>query len=135
MSQAETPLCRRIRLGVAGPGSSVRLFRQDCGVAWHGRAREQTAARVVLLEPRRISYGLCPGSPDLVGWRSVKITPPMVGETVAVFVGLEVKTPGGRVSESQRNFLDAAKKAGAIAEVVRGVDDAQRALGVPIVDK
>lgn len=131
VTQAETPLSKRIRLDVAGPGSGVRLFRQDCGVAWHGKVASQSVGRVVLEYPRRIAYGLCPGSPDLVGWKSIEITPEMVGQRVAVFAGLEVKTARGKTSEAQRRFLDAAQAAGALAGVVTDQDQALEVLELP----
>jgi hypothetical protein len=42
--------------------------------------------------------GLVKATADLIGWRSITITPDMVGTTVAIFASIEVKTPTGRVS-------------------------------------
>ena len=41
-----------------------------------------------------IQYGLSIGSSDLIGWRSVEVTPEMVGKRVAIFAAVEVKRPG-----------------------------------------
>lgn len=80
-----------------------------------------------LRDPRTgqmVRFGLAPGSPDLVGWKSVVVTEGMVGQRLAVFCGLEVKIPGGRVREDQVNFLDRLREAGGIAAVARSEDEA-----------
>jgi hypothetical protein len=81
------------------------------------------------LQDRRgvpVRYGLQPGSSDLIGWRTVTITPEMVGQQVAVFTSIEVKTPTGRVKPEQQQWLDAVQSAGGIAGVARSVEDALR---------
>lgn len=67
-----------------------------------------------------VAYGLHPGSPDLAGWMPVTITQDMVGETLAVFVGIEAKREqGGVVSDAQARFLSALTADGARAGVAR----------------
>lgn len=73
---------------------------------------------------RRIQCGLCPGSSDLIGWRSVIVTHEMVGRRVALFLGMEVKTTTGRPTDEQANFIQQVRKAGGLAGIVRSVDDA-----------
>ena len=73
-----------------------------------------------------VRYGLQPGSSDLIGWRTVTITPDMVGQRIAVFTSIEVKTPTGRVKPEQQQWLDAVQAAGGIAGVARSVEDALR---------
>ena len=73
-----------------------------------------------------VRYGLQPGSSDLIGWRTVTITPEMVGQQVAVFTSIEVKTPTGRLRPEQKLWLDAVQAAGGIAGVARSVEDALR---------
>ena len=73
-----------------------------------------------------VRYGLQPGSSDLIGWRTVTITPEMVGQQVAVFTSIEVKTPTGRIRPEQQQWLDAVQAAGGIAGVARSVEDALR---------
>jgi hypothetical protein len=110
----EQQIQQRIRIACSkGP---VRLFRNNCGV----------------LRDRRgvpVSYGLQPGSADLIGWRTITITPDMVGQRVAVFTSIEVKTPSGRIRPEQQQWLDAVQAAGGIAGVARSVEDAQALLG------
>lgn len=47
------------------------------------------------------------GTPDMIGFDSIIITPEMVGKRVAVFVGSELKaTKYDKLSKDQRNFKD-----------------------------
>ena len=75
---------------------------------------------------RPVSFGLCKGSADLIGWRTVTITPEMVGQQVAVFTSIEVKTATGRVRPEQQQWLNAVQAAGGIAAVARSVADCEQ---------
>ena len=76
---------------------------------------------------QRVRYGLAnPGGSDLIGLRAVTVTPDMVGQKLAVFTALEVKTPAGRVEPEQRNFINFVRSFGGIADVVRSPEDAVR---------
>ena len=48
--------------------------------------------------------------------------------TLARFFALEVKTPKGRVSPEQVQFIDLVNRSGGYAAVVRSVDDAVHAV-------
>lgn len=124
----------RILLAVAhGP---VRLFRNNVGQGWVGQSTRITRAGVVMLTPgdvvvkraRPLHAGLARGSGDLIGWRSITITPEMVGTTIAQFVSLEAKEGAGRLEIEQRAWLDAVNAAGGIAREVRAIEDAARAV-------
>jgi hypothetical protein len=102
---------RAIMLGLSTPG--VRLFRNNCGALKDA-------------EGRLIRYGVAnPGGSDLIGWRSVTVTPDMVGQNLAVFLAIEVKGERTRVTDQQRNFLDRVKADGGLAGVARTVEDAK----------
>ena len=73
-----------------------------------------------------MQFGLCKGSADLIGYRTITITPEMVGQQVAVFLSIEVKTPTGRIRPEQQAWLETIQAAGGIAGVARSVDDALR---------
>ena len=73
-----------------------------------------------------MQFGLCKGSADLIGWTSRTITEEMVGQQVAIFTSIEVKTPTGRIRPEQKTWLDAVLKAGGIAAVARSVADCER---------
>jgi hypothetical protein len=95
---------------------NTRLFRNNTGTL-----RDQHG--------RPVSFGLCKGSADLIGWTTRTITPEMVGQQVAVFTSIEVKAASGRLRPEQRQWLDAVQAAGGIGGVARSVDDARALLG------
>ena len=105
----EQELQNQIRLAVSTP--HVKIFRNNVG-SIEGK------------DGRRVTFGLCVGSSDLIGWTSKTITADMVGQQVAVFTALEVKTPTGKVSPQQQVFIDVVNKQGGIGAIVRSVDDA-----------
>jgi hypothetical protein len=123
MSTEAHDLHRRILLA-CGKGDT-RLFRNNTGQGWVGEASRWADGLVVIKHARPFHAGLCQGSSDLIGWRSVVVTPDMVGQTVAVFVAIEAKTGSGRPSEAQRLFLAAVKGAGGIAGIARSPEDAE----------
>ena len=109
----EQQIQQQIRLACSrGP---IRLFRNNTGTL-----RDQHG--------RPVQFGLAVGSADLIGWTTRTITPDMVGQQVAVFTSVEVKTATGRLRPEQRVWLDAVQSAGGIAGVVRSVDDARALL-------
>lgn len=101
---------------IACSTGNTRLFRNNTGVL-----RDQHG--------RPVQFGLCKGSADLIGWRTITITPEMVGTQVAVFTSIEVKTQTGRVKPEQQQWLQAVQAAGGIAGIARNVEDAQDLLG------
>lgn len=117
MANAETTLQQHIRLAV-GQRSDVRLFRNNTGTLPDPRTG------------RPIQFGLAKGSADLIGIKQVTITPDMVGQTIGVFTSIEVKTPTGRVTPQQRNWLAMVRKLGGIAGIARSIRDANEILGL-----
>lgn len=110
---SEQTIQQQIRLACStGP---VRLFRNNTGTL-----RDQHG--------RPVTFGLAKGSADLIGWKRVAITPDMVGQQVAVFTSIEVKTSTGRLRPEQQQWLDAVQAAGGIAGVARSVSDAEALL-------
>ena len=128
---SELEIQQRILLACGhGP---VRLWRNNVGTGWAGQATRVTQGNmravgatlrpgdVVIRGGRPLHAGLCVGSSDLIGYRTV--------DGVAQFVALEVKTATGRLSAEQRQFIDVVTAAGGCAGVVRSVEDAQALLG------
>ena len=109
----ESAIQQAIRLLSRGP---VRLFRNNTGAL-----KDQTG--------RLVRYGLCTGSSDLIGFRSLEITPDMVGTTVAQFVAIEVKDRTKPTPE-QEAFIAMVQAAGGLAGIARSVDDARSILGM-----
>jgi hypothetical protein len=114
----ETPIVQEIRLQLGGR-PDVRLYRNNVGAC-----TDKTG--------RLVTFGLCPGSSDLIGWRSVTVTPSMVGRPLAVFLAIEVKAPGAYTHPkrlaSQHAFLNAVKRAGGLAGMVTSPEQALGAL-------
>jgi len=96
---------------------TCRLFRNNTGTL-----RD--------INGRPVSFGLCKGSADLIGWRSVTITPEMVGQQVAIFTSIEVKAATGRIRPEQQQWLNAVQAAGGIAGVARSVGEAMNLLSI-----
>lgn len=94
-----------------------RLFRINAGVGWAGKVTYRDANKIVLEKPRPL-HAAPKGWPDLCGWRTVKITPDMVGQEIAVFVGAEVKATGN-LSPDQSRFKTVLEAMGGIFDVVR----------------
>jgi VRR-NUC domain. len=75
---------------------------------------------------RYVQFGVgSPGGSDLIGYRRVRVTPEMVGQEIAQFAAVEVKTPRGRVRPEQQQFIDHVLSAGGIAGIARSVDEAK----------
>jgi hypothetical protein len=120
MANLETILQQRIRLAL-GTNPDARMFRNQVGSLPDPRTG------------RLVTFGLTRGSADLIGWRTVTVTPAMVGTRLAIFTSIEVKTPTGRVRPEQQAWLEAVQQAGGIAGVARSVNDALQLLGERVV--
>ena len=116
MANDETTIQQQIRLAL-GTRPDLRLFRNNTGTLPDPRTG------------RPVQFGLARGSADLIGLRTVTITPDMVGQQVAVFTSIEVKTPKGRPTAEQQNWLNMVQSLGGIAGIARSVRDANEILG------
>lgn len=112
----ETAIQQAVRLAVSQAGAV--MFRNNQGAYQDDQGRW-------------IKYGVCnPGGSDLIGWTSIEVTPDMVGQRVAIFTAIEVKTPTGKVTQAQQNFIDQVNKAGGRAGVIRSLSDARSFLEI-----
>jgi hypothetical protein len=109
----EQQIQQAIRLAL-GRGDT-RLWRNNTGTLMdkHGRP---------------VQFGLCKGSADLIGLRTITITPEHLGQRLAVFAAVEVKSATGRATPEQLAFIDVVQQMGGFAGVARSVDDAVRIL-------
>lgn len=113
-------------------GLTCKVFRNNVGKTWVGKSVFVRSdgnyfcrrGDVIIRKARRFHAGLCEGSSDAIGWKTVKITPEMVGKNVAVFIAIETKTEKGHTTKAQKNFISAVKKAGGFAGVARNAQDA-----------
>ena len=101
------------------------FFRSQVGQAWTGNTiKKTTDGGVYIPNARPFNTGLPVGFPDIFGAVPVTITPDMVGQTVAIFAGIEIKTPTGRIRPEQQNFIDFMLSIGARAGVARSTEQA-----------
>lgn len=107
----EASLQRAILLEI-GSRPDVRIWRANAG-----RALVPTADGG--LRPIQVNL---PGCPDLIGWVT------LAGR--AVFLGIEVKAPRGRLRPAQEAFRDALTRSGGLYIVARSVEDVTRVLPV-----
>lgn len=115
MDAAESAIQRRIRLAASKLG--YVLWRNNRGALKDQRGR-------------LVRYGVGPdGAGDLIGYAPITITPDMVGQTVAVFVNIEVKRPDHKTGkahlEKQLDFIDRVNARGGIAAILTGESDLQ----------
>lgn len=115
----------------------ARLWRNNVGSGWAGKATRVTPGNlrlvlselrpgdVVVRNGRPLHAGLCLGSSDLIGYSPLLVGPEHVGQQLAVFAAVEVKSATGRPSTEQRAFLDHVRNAGGRAGIARSVEDAQ----------
>jgi hypothetical protein len=72
---------------------------------------------------RPVKFGLIPGSGDTIGWQSIEVTQEMVGQKIAVFCSIEIKTCNDRLSKAQRNWNRIVRLSGGIAKVFHAKKD------------
>lgn len=120
----------------------VRLFRNNVGKGVmiahkHSETRQAIITDCIALAAKRggsgarITYGLGVGTGDLIGYRTIVVTPEMVGRRVAVIASCEVKTDTGRPSPEQVAWMEHIRLVGGIAFVARSVEEAQNQLDKP----
>lgn len=116
----ERELQHEIRL-IMGRHPTVRLFRNSVGQVSY---TDDDGSR------RHVRYGLCKGSSDLIGFRTLDV--PGFGP-VAQFVALELKTDRGALTREQRMFIEAVRLRGGLAGVARSVEEAIAMFETPLL--
>ena len=98
------------------------FFRANVGQAWTGsRIERLSGGRVLIHDARPFTTGLPAGFSDLFGIVPVVVTPDMLGQSVGIFAGIEIKSLRGRASEAQERFIAAVQQAGGRAGIARDV--------------
>jgi len=105
-----------------GSRKDVRIFRNNVGMAYMGKVIYKTPLTIKINNYRVVKFGLIKGSGDLIGWKSVEVTPEMVGKKIAVFLSVETKRTHGRRSPEQINWAKQVQQAGGIAIFVEDTD-------------
>lgn len=110
MAVEESNVSNKVRLAASKLG--VVLFRNN-----RGKFRTLDGKRIV-------EAGLSiNGSSDLIGWRSVEVTANMIGQRLAIFMAVEVKTETGAIRPEQQRFIDNLNAAGGIGIFARSEKD------------
>ena len=109
MKQSEQSIQQAIRLQLSR--GDCRLWRNNSGVLLDRQGRP-------------VQFGLCKGSSDLIGFRTITIGPEHLGQRLAVFAAVEVKSATGRVTTEQVAFIDTVAGMGGLAGVARSVREA-----------
>ena len=117
MVQPETALQNRIRIRLSRACKDLVHFRNSVGAL-----KDENG--------RMVQFGLGTGSPDLVGYKKVTVTPDMVGKDLAIFVGMEIKMPGKKPRADQKHWLDSLAASGGIAGFVTSEDQALDLVGM-----
>lgn len=120
-TMTEADIMRRLMKLATNMGA--RLFRNNTAVAWQGEMRKNSDGSITLKNPRPVHAGLCVGSSDCIGFTPVRITQDMVGDTLAVFTAVEVKTETGRATAEQKQFIAVVQKFGGYAGIARNDRD------------
>lgn len=100
----------------------MRLFRNNRGLFW------------TLDKKRKVRAGLdADKSGDLIGWTQVKITPEMVGATIAIFTSVEVKEskwkkPKNDHERGQVGWASKVNQFGGIAFICNDADNLKNIL-------
>lgn len=105
-------------------------FRNNVGGAWSGKKVKEYSKNgkkyAVIENPMWIKFGLVEGSGDTIGWKSITITPDMVGMKIAQFLSIEYKTATGRARDKQVKWHEVVSKAGGLSGFARNNDDVRR---------
>jgi hypothetical protein len=128
---SESKLLRDIRLAI-GSRPDCRIWRNNVAravvgvVTWIKQTTTVTLnpGDVIVRNARILHAGLHEGSSDLILVRAILITPDMVGSTVGVLGGLEVKDIDGKVSPEQLAWDAMLRRFGARSGIVRSVEEA-----------
>jgi len=89
---------------------NMRMFRTNSGMGWAGKSVKN--GDITAIKNARPFHGMPEGWPDLTGWETVVITPDMVGQKIAVFSVVEVKTGSLKLTDKQNRFKELILKMG-----------------------
>ena len=101
----------------------TRLWKNHVGLAYDMDSVKAILRANFLIdqEPkiRKIKFGV-PGSPDIEGIKEVEITQDMVGHTIGMWIGFEVKTGKAKQSPNQKAFQKMIESLKGLYNVISG---------------
>ncbi len=112
----ESDIKNKIMLGLQEQDEELTLFNCPTGAGYLSYKPVPGA--------NYMRFGLTKGGADVIGWKTVEITPEMVGKKIAVFTALEIKTATGKASSKQENFIERVQASGGIAGVAKTIIEA-----------
>lgn len=133
----ENALLKKFLLEHSKLGS--RLFRNNVGMAWTGQTNgpikdyisvSLSPGDLVIRKARPFHAGHPKGSPDLIGWTTIEITPNLVGQKIAVYTAIEAKTEHVSATKEQKQFIKTVLEAGGIATIARKFEDVLKAISI-----
>ena len=136
----EKTIQNQIRIDLSTKDS--RVFRNHVGTGYSTYAVTQALDAIYdpflkkkiesILNKGFVSFGFGEGSSDLIGIKSVKVTPEMVGKNIGVFCAIECKSPSGNTSasrlEKQNKFINVINSLGGRAGFATSSEMAERIL-------
>lgn len=96
---------------------NIRLFQSRAGFAWSGKATRK--GKFTIIQNAVPFHGMPDGFPDICGWTETEITQDMVGQKIAVFTAIEVKTGKQDLKPEQEKFKDIILRMGGIFRTLR----------------
>ena len=131
---SEANIQREIMLRLSRLG--CRLFRVNVGQAWTGNSITKATKKdqhfvlqpgdIVIRKAHPLKTGVPKGYSDLTGWTPLEITADLIGQKVLVFTAIEVKSPNGKPTAEQLNFVNVVESSGGYAGIARGIPDAEK---------
>ena len=98
-----------------------RALPSDC-LAWH--TPNQAGTRTIAETKRLKSMGVLPGIPDILIWNAKD----------SRLIGIEVKSPKGVLSKSQKQLFPKLDSLGIPVHVCRSIDEVQAALDIELIE-
>ena len=119
-------------LAEANKNPDIKLWPNPVGLGFTGeKVREYKLGidnYIVLKNPRRVKYGLAPGSADCIGFKIERIG----GIKIPRFLSIEIKSRDDVLRTKQSNFRKMILRLGRIAGLARSLADLPRILKTPL---
>lgn len=136
-----TPASQNKSTQITASKHGARLWRMAVGFGWIGDSKKFDKPATISVYPgdvlirqaRPFKAGI-EGMSDNGGFVPVKITPEMVGQTVAISAWVEDKQGTGRASMDQKSFIQMVRSFGGRAGIARNDADVIAILNGEILD-
>jgi hypothetical protein len=110
---------------LASSKKGFKLWRNHRGGAWQGKSKRLADGNVLIENAKFYNFGLgMNGGSDFIGFRTIIITPEMVGQKIAQLSCVEVKARGklNTAKQKQKDFIKAINEAGGYGKIVDSPD-------------